>query len=147
MQNWTDKWIVAFLALIVFTIPAVAEARDESFVGTWKIMGFHLQPPGGGDGPSVIYFDNDGTGHFRKGLDSYSFSWRSEGTNSLGDPVARLEVFRSGPSGIAREVYRAEIHSYSELHNDLLNQQRFRKVQMPSLRPHMSRYYSNYVRE
>jgi len=103
------KRILTSVALVVFASPAVAYAQNDSFVGTWDSKGALFQPYPYGDGPSVLVFDNDGSGYFIKDGYRYSFSWRSAGTNTIGVPVARLDTLGIGPSGIAREVYRAEI--------------------------------------
>jgi hypothetical protein len=96
------KRILTSVAFIVFAIPAVAEAQDSSFfVGTWDRSARY--------GPSMIVFYNNGYGYFIEDGDRYSFSWRLAGRDSRGDPFARLELLGSGPSGIAREVYWAEI--------------------------------------
>jgi len=96
------KRILASVAFAVLVIPAVAEAQDGSFfVGTWDRSERY--------GPSKLVFYDNGSGYFIEDADRYRFSWRLAGRDSRGYPVARLELLGSGPSGIAREVYWAEI--------------------------------------
>jgi hypothetical protein len=94
--------------------PQQATANDSSFVGTWDRSERY--------GPSKLVFYNNGSGYFTEDGYRYSFSWRLAGSDSMGYPVARLDLFGTGPSGIPREVYWAEISSnYPSLNSQALS--------------------------